>query len=301
MTEPRRAQFTEQLLIDLATNPLDPGYAAAAARRRNGPPPRSWLDRTAVAIGCLLIGFTLVVAYVHTHRSAPATAKVHDALLRRVRAADKDVKNLTARAQQITAELNAARSSALAGAGSLTTDLGRDQLLAGEVAVTGPGLEVRLTEPPTSTASPSGGRGGNGSIASTSILTDRDVRSVVNELWADGAEAVAVNGIRLTPVSAIRFAGDAVLVDFRPITSPYVIRAIGNADDLATAFASSDVASRYQTLSSAEGVGFTFSGSKKLSLPAGPGEAIRYAVLPTRTPTTPTTTTTTTPTPGATR
>jgi uncharacterized protein YlxW (UPF0749 family) len=200
------------------------------------------------------------------------------------------VKSLTARAQKITAELNAARSSALAGAGSLPTELSRDQLLAGETAVTGPGLEVRLTEPPTSSASPSGGRGGNGSIASTSILTDRDVRSVVNELWADGAEAIAVNGIRLTPVSAIRFAGEAVLVDFRPITSPYVIRAIGNADDLATAFASSDVASRYQTLSSAEGVGFTFNGSKKLSLPAGAGDAVHYAVLPTPTPT-----------PGATR
>ena len=56
------------------------------------------------------------------------------------------------------------------------------------------------------------------------------MRSVVNELWSDGAEAIAVNGIRLTPTSAIRFAGDAVLVDFQPITSPYRIDAIGDAD-----------------------------------------------------------------------
>ncbi|HJQ42924.1 MAG TPA: DUF881 domain-containing protein [Jatrophihabitantaceae bacterium] len=285
-TKPYR--YTEQLLLDLATNPLDPGYAAAAERRKNAPARNeSWFDRSAVAIGCLLIGFTLVVAYVHTHRSAPESAKVHDSLVKRVQAQDKEAKSLAARAQRLNSQLNALRDSALSG--DLGQQLGREQLGAGEVAVTGPGLEARLTEPKQSSAAPTGGRG-DGSIASSSILTDRDVRSVVNELWADGAEAIAVNGIRLTPTSAIRFAGEAVLVDFQPITSPYVISAIGNADDLATSFASSDVASRYQTLSSAEGVGFAFSEHKKLSLPAGNAETPRFAILPTPSPT-----------PGATR
>jgi uncharacterized protein YlxW (UPF0749 family) len=101
---------------------------------------------------------------------------------------------------------------------------------------------------------------------------------VVNELWHDGAEAVSVNDIRLTPNSAIRFAGDAVLVDFQPIDSPYVVRAIGNSDALAVAFADSDVASRYQTLRGAKGIGFSFDGSDRLELPASAAPALRYAV-----------------------
>src|SRR5206468_3747517 len=100
------------------------------------------------------------------------------------------------------------------------------------VAVKGPGLEVVLRDPPVRSTSASAGRAGSVPINAGHILTDRDVRSVVNQLWANGAEAISVNGIRLTPTSAIRFAGQAVLVDFQPITSPYTVRAIGNADGL---------------------------------------------------------------------
>jgi len=270
------AQFTTQMLIDLATNPLDPGYAAAAERRGGAPAPNGRWHRAAVAIGCAAIGFTLVLAYVHTHRSAPQTAKVHDSLVSRVRGAQHVVSSLTAQEQQLDAEINAARAQALGGTGALN-GLDRSQLQAGLIAVTGPGLEVDLREPAKSTASATPGRGGTNSIAQTNILTDRDVRSVVNELWHDGAEAISVNGIRLTPTSAIRFAGEAVLVDFQPITSPYVIRAIGNADDLATSFASSEVASRYHTLISADGIGFDFTEHARMSLAAGTPVTPRYA------------------------
>jgi uncharacterized protein YlxW (UPF0749 family) len=104
------------------------------------------------------------------------------------------------------------------------------------------------------------------------------VRSVVNELWHDGAEAISVNDIRLTPTSAIRFAGEAVLVDFEPISSPYVVQAIGDADALAVAFADSAVAGRYQTLSSAKGIGFSFTDATDLELPAAASAQLRYAV-----------------------
>jgi hypothetical protein len=83
-----RALVSARLLIDLVTNTLDPGYAAAAARRRPDTRPRRF-DRPAVAVGCLLIGFLLVLAYVHTHRAAPEAAKVHDRLVSRVLRAEK--------------------------------------------------------------------------------------------------------------------------------------------------------------------------------------------------------------------
>jgi uncharacterized protein YlxW (UPF0749 family) len=272
-----------QLLVDLVSNTLDPGYAAAAKVR--GPAPaRRWFDRPAVAIGCALIGFTLVVAYIHTHRGAPEAAKVHDSLVSRVRTAQHQVEQLAAQAQRLNGALTTLRDQGLSGDVPLSRRLDRDQLLAGQTAAVGPGLQVVLKEPPAATATSQSGRGGSDPGGATNILSDRDVRSVVNELWADGAEAISVNDVRLTPTSAIRFAGDAVLVDFAPITAPFTIRAIGNADDLATGFASSATASRYQTLASADGIGFQFTEHKKLTLPASPATSPRFAHPSTATP-----------------
>jgi uncharacterized protein YlxW (UPF0749 family) len=285
--------ISAQLLVDLVTNTLDPGYAATA-RQRGPAPPRRWFDRPAVAIGCALIGFTLVVAYIHTHRGAPEAARVHDNLVSRVRAAQHQVDRLGAQAQQLNGSLTTLRDQALAADGPLTRQLDRDQLLAGQTPAVGPGLQVVLREPPRASASTQPAGGASVPIGGAIVLTDRDVRSVVNELWTDGAEAISVNDVRLTPTSAIRFAGEAVLVDFAPITSPFTIRAIGNADDLATGFASSATASRYQTLAGADGIGFEFTEHKKLKLPASPATAPRFAHLP---PTvTPTPTATPTPT-----
>ena len=44
----------------------------------------------------------------------------------------------------------------------------------------------------------------------------QDLQIVVNGLWDAGAEAISVNGQRLTSKSAIRFAGQAILVNYRP-------------------------------------------------------------------------------------
>jgi uncharacterized protein YlxW (UPF0749 family) len=271
MTRPRFV--SAQQLLDMVAEPLDPGYAEAAARR--GPnPPRRWYDTPVVVLGAFLVGFVLVVAYIHTHRGAPEAAKVHDRLVARVRGAEHTVTGLTKQVTQLESQI------AVAGRGALPTSLldtlGAEELAAGTKPVHGPGLTVHLDEP-AGTTSTHAARPGSTPMTATNILTDRDVRSVVNELWVDGAEAIAVNGVRLTPVSAIRFAGEAVLVDFVPISPPYAIRAIGNADELATNFASSAVASRYQTLVGAEHIRFSFAESTSLKLPAAAPLEIRYA------------------------
>lgn len=279
-----RSLASARLLVDLVTNTLDPGYAAAAGRR--GPETtRRWYDRPAVGIGFLLIGFVLVVAYVHTNRGAPAAQKVHDGLVKRVRSAQHGADDLAARLDRVEKQLAGEQARALPASGALAQQLDRAQLAAGQLAVRGPGLVVTLREPPAAISTEAAGRGGTTPIGQTNILTDRDVRSVVNELWGDGAEAIAVNGVRLTPTSAVRFAGQVVLVDREPITSPYRIEAIGNADNLSTGFAESPVASRYQTLAGADHIGFTFTESDHLSLARSGPVTPRYATPAPATPT----------------
>jgi uncharacterized protein YlxW (UPF0749 family) len=116
-----------------------------------------------------------------------------------------------------------------------------------------------------------------------SRVLDVDLQAVVNALWAAGAEAVAVNGQRLTTMSTIRTAGGAILVDFRPVTSPYEVAAIGPPDleqrfgRSATAGAMADLARRY-------GLGYSTRSEGKLNLPAAPGTSLRYAHTPTASP-----------------
>lgn len=283
MTTPRpQAEHNERntaaarLLVDLVQNTLDPGYAAAAQRR--GPHRHvRWHERPLAAAGALLIGFLLVVAYIHTNRGAPEAQRVHDRLVERVRDAETNANGLAKNLAGAQETLAAAQAAALPSSGVIAQDLARARLRAGETPVTGPGLVVTLSEPPAPSPTPDPGRAGTVPITRSHILSDRDVRSVVNELWADGAEAIAVNGIRLTPTSAIRFAGEAVLVDFQPISSPYRVEAIGAADELATTFAQSAVASRYQTKKGAQRIGFTFRDEDKLNLPGSTAITPRYA------------------------
>jgi uncharacterized protein YlxW (UPF0749 family) len=282
---PDRAIATRghDLLRELVNDALDPGYAEAA-RRRGDHPGRRWFDTPAVVIGCLAAGFLLVVAYVHTNRSAPQTQQVQEDLVARVRGAQAAVETLGRRVDRIDTALGKARAEALPS-GPLMDEVARDRFAAGLVPVHGPGLVVTLSEPPAAATTQASGRAGTTPLAQTNILTDRDVRSVVNELWHDGAEAIAVNHVRLTPTSAIRFAGQAVLVDFEQIAPPYSIAAIGNANALSTTFAESGVASRYKTLSGVEGIGFTFTEGDNLTLPAAAPQQLRYATAaPTPTP-----------------
>jgi uncharacterized protein YlxW (UPF0749 family) len=279
-SSPRPDNLSVALLIDLATNTLDPGYAAAAKRRAAaGAAHRSkpWVDATLATLGSLLVGFILVLAYVDAHRSAPAAAKVHADLVARVRSAQSTADQLDANAQRLSAQVDSLRNQALAGSAPLRDQLQREQLLAGTIAVKGSGFIVQLANPPTPTAQSTGGRKAITPIGATQVLTDRDLRSVVNQLWLEGAEAISVNDIRLTPISTIRFAGQAVLVDFEPINAPYTVRAIGNPEQLDTGFAASAVASRYQTLASADGFGFSFDESKQLLLPARTVGGLSYA------------------------
>lgn len=64
------------------------------------------------------------------------------------------------------------------------------------------------------------------------IIHDRDVLHTVNELFSAGAEAVAVNDLRVSAVSSVRCVGNTILVNDVKIASPIHVRAIGDADTL---------------------------------------------------------------------
>ena len=64
------------------------------------------------------------------------------------------------------------------------------------------------------------------------IVLDSDVARVVNVLFSNGAVAISVNNYRITSTSAIRSAGQAILVGYQALTPPYEITAIGNVSEM---------------------------------------------------------------------
>jgi hypothetical protein len=110
-----------------------------------------------------------------------------------------------------------------------------------------------------------------------SRLHDRDLQLIVNGLWQAGAEAVAVNGQRLTALSAIRAAGDAILVDNRPLVPPYTVLAVGDEKGLPGAFQDSMGGRYLRLLEDSYGIKATVSPQRSLDLPGAVGFTLRLA------------------------
>ena len=266
------------LLTNLVEDSLDQGYARAAARRAAGEPaPRN--GPVYLAVGLLAVGLLLATAAVQTRERASGTAEARDALTAEIEDRSAANEALERQLERDRSAVSAARRASLritAEGTRLDRSLTLLESTTGAAAVVGPGMLVRLEDaaddPAAADADPRTDDVTQGRVG------DRDLQTVVNEIWAAGAEAVAVNEQRLTALSAIRAAGEAILVDFRPINPPYEVRAIG-PEDMRTRFVEGFGGSYLQVLRD-YGIDFEVQQDDELRLPASAGLALRYAVSP---------------------
>jgi uncharacterized protein YlxW (UPF0749 family) len=135
----------------------------------------------------------------------------------------------------------------------------------GLTAVVGPGATVTVDDGPQ----PSAGTGDD-----LSRVLDVDLQDLVNGLWRAGAEAIDINGHRLTSLSAIRGAGDAILVDYRPLARPYVVTAIGDSG-LGRRFAAGPAGVELRGLKSDYGIRYDVSMHEHVEVPAATAVELR--------------------------
>jgi len=116
----------------------------------------------------------------------------------------------------------------------LAQDLILSNVLAGTVSVSGPGVAVTLRDSKLAEKKPDDiSEADWRDLSEEYYIHDRDIRDVVNELRASGAEAISVNDQRVTGLTPIRCVGPVVMVnDVRTAGSPVVVRAIGDPDAL---------------------------------------------------------------------
>ena len=280
MTAPRRGTSAgARMLDDLLTNHLDPGYAAAARRRAEHgprPPARRWVLRLTAAVAALAIGVVLAVAYRQAVARAPEAARTRAALVTDVENRSARTDELQRRAEALRQQVARDRAAILAGTtagAAAAADLLDLQALTGLARVEGPGLAVRIADGPPPTDPVTGEPTGDADLGR---VQDRDLQDIVNALWASGAEAVSINDQRLATTSAIRSAGGAVLVDFRPVNSPYRISAIGDPARMPANLDGSAAARRFRGYESQYGMAFSTRTVESLQLPAAPAPDLRH-------------------------
>lgn len=264
------------LLNQVMDHPLDEGYDDAAARRAAGQDPaRPGGARLWLAAGLVLIALVVTLGAATTRASAPAAAQERAELIERVAEGTEEVERLQEDVDALRDFVAELRRTALQEKGGEQAEL--TALLAGAIAVTGPGLELLVDDAEGAGDGLGGGPRDGGGFADTGRLRDRDLQRVVNGLWEAGAEAVAVNGQRLTSLSAIRAAGDAILVDNRPLVPPYTLHAIGDGEALRTAFEASGGGSALRSLQDHYGIRATLAVRPELRLPAASSLTLRRA------------------------
>jgi uncharacterized protein YlxW (UPF0749 family) len=278
------------LLADVMNNTLDEAYAERAAHKAGLPdpaeateqPPGARRGRIAGIATLVLLGLLTGIAIGEVRERAADSAGLRDGLTAEVtdRAAEGD--RLAQQASVLRAELATTRDVALGAdvAGRAAADAVRAlELAAGTTPVTGPGVVLTLDDAPTDGdgTSPPRLRGGTPAV---SRVNDRDLQSVVNGLWGAGAEAVAVNDVRLSSRSAIRSAGEAVLVDFQPLSPPYVVTAVGRPADLEVGFVDGPAGRTLQALTQLTGITSSLERSDEVALPGATESDLRAVRLP---------------------
>lgn len=200
------------LLNSLLANPLDAGYEHFHADR--GSRPASVIGTIGVFAVAVALGFASIVAT--SSLRAPASDVKSDLKAQAsertdtVEALNNDVQSLGRAIEQYSSTGPTAASNPA------------QDLVTATTPVVGPGITVTLTD-----------RGGPGK--GSGAVRDQDLAMVVNALWAAGADAVSINGQRVGPDTFVRTAGSVILVNVTPVSSPYEVSAIGDANALSVA------------------------------------------------------------------
>ncbi|MFD7030098.1 DUF881 domain-containing protein [Streptomyces sp. NPDC059917] len=275
---PVRPDASMSLLTHVMDHSLDEGYAEAAARREaegTAGLPRNLKAKLALAAGLVLAAMVVTLGAAQARIAAPVLAKEREELISRVERADDHADGLEKDIERLRDDVAGRQRAALKQEGGDQGEL--LALLSGATEVRGPGIKLTVDDAKGASTGNGNGPRESAGFSDTGRLRDRDMQRIVNGLWQAGAEAVAINGQRLTALSAIRAAGDAILVDNKPLVPPYEILAIGDKKRLNTEFQDSVDGQYLHVLQESYGIRYTLSAENEVRLPAASSLTVRTA------------------------
>ena len=213
--------------------------------------------RASLAAVLALVGFLTLVASSGVKEAKRGAESRRAGLVKLVHTRQGEVDSLGKQLVRLRADVVGARRRLSATSADDARRLREVQMWAGTTAMSGPGLDIRLSD--------SRREAKTDADRDSLSVHDVDLQLVVNALWAAGAEAVAVNGQRLVSTSPIRAAGETITVNFRPLVPPYKVEAIGGDKK---EFERSAVAQRFKQWVADYGLGFSVRSRSKVVVPA---------------------------------
>lgn len=253
------------LLALVTQEALDRDYQTAASRR--GPEtPRGPGRRIGVVLVVAAFAALVTVAAVQTSQNADVNDASRASLIKRVEALRGRVNTQ----QEQISTLRGANTAAEDDLRTLGSRLGRAQAertslgaSTGFEVVRGDGVRVSLKNPRYADED--------------TEIRDSDLALLADALWGAGAEAIAINGQRLTAVSGIRNSGVAVEVNGIGIAPPYTVVAIGDQRTLSANLVDSGAGLTFIGITQQFGYDFDMEKADGLRLPAASGTLPRLA------------------------
>lgn len=277
MKVPRRNRTSEDgqqdpaasmaLLDEVMNPPLDPGYLSWAAHRQDRGLPRNTGRTWLLLITALVLGFLLSVAAQTLRTPDPEAAGAREQLRERITATSELGDERAAQVEALQSEITTIQDEAARPAAAPEASPGV-VLASGAARMEGPGVVLTLNDPPVAADSKPGDR-----------VLARDLQVIVNGLWAHGAEAIAINDLRLTATSTIRFAGQAIVVDLRGLARPYELRVIGAPEELLAELQSGATGDYLNEIRSSYRISVEFHTEDQVVVPAGSRLSTRLATL----------------------
>lgn len=270
---PRTGRYSTSsmsLLTSLLARPLDPGYEAAARRRAaEGPVRRSPAAVVALVLIAVLLGALTVRAAVTLRAPQPAVVQARAVLEDEIGVRSGEVAEAQEQIAELETQIQELQNAALeASDPALLARLAQDEVVAGSVALTGAGVRITMADAAAAADGDAERR-----------VHDSDLRTVVNGLWSAGAEAVSINGIRISTRTAVRSAGQAVLVNLVPLAGPYVIEAIGDPDRLPTRFAGTAARDHLALLRGVYDISWSLESAASITVPAAATSTLDRATV----------------------
>jgi uncharacterized protein YlxW (UPF0749 family) len=259
---------TVPLLSLITQRSLDADYEHVAARRRaaGDDVPNQPVPRRTAGLVLLAFGLLVTIAAVQTSRNAPATDASRASLIEQINLRRDGLDALQRRLdrdQSRVTELQSSTNQLTATAQAAAARLERLGVRTGFAAVKGPGIQVTVSSAPDS--------------GDNQLVRDSDLTLLTDALWAAGAEAISVNGHRLTVLSAFRNVGIAILVNAQPLNPPYVFDVIGDPYTMPAELLSSPVGEKWYTLKESLGFRFEVRNGGTVTLPAASPPRLRSA------------------------
>lgn len=270
-TEHGRPDRSMTLLREVIEKPLDPGYAEAARRRADGTAPaQPWWRKAVVVLLAATLGLGAVWAARELRAPTTGAGDARALLLSQVDDGVTRGEQLRTDNSTLVTAIERTQDEALRA-----TDpefLEHVQLLslnAGGARVRGPGLTITLDDSRDAQAGAPDSELGR--------VQDLDLQVLANGLWSAGAEAVSINGHRLSGLSAIRSAGPAILVDLAPLARPYVVEAVGDPDDMGARLTRSTAGAHLGILRDSFAISVSVEEADELVLPGTTSRTLRHA------------------------